>query len=116
MEIDNRESYIDNINPSVMPFIQYPEYPDRYPALSIQKFNEEFYSELRYISKIIFSAFCKVVKEVQNKIKKDDYTVLEKLGINEKLFPYMTIPNRLSLPTWLSRFDYIIDETLIPTR
>ena len=102
---NRRESYIDNIDLGIMPFIDFPEYPDRYPALSVEVFDLEFYEELRYISKELFRIFDKITKLLQY----NDKDILLDLSIPEKSIPYMNISNSLNLSTWLSRFDYVLD-------
>ena len=104
--MERRESYIDNIDLRIMPFIDFPEYPDRYPALSVEGFDLEFYDELRYTSKRLFEIFDKVAKL----LRYNDKDILLDLGILKKSIPYMNIPNKLNLSTWLSRFDYVLDK------
>lgn len=104
--MERRKSYIDNIDIKIMPFIDFPEYPDRYPALSVEKFDLEVYEELRYISRELFRIFDKITKLLQY----NDKDILKDLSIPEKIIPYMNIPNKMNLSTWLSRFDYVLDK------
>ena len=104
--MERRTSYIDNIDISIMPFIDFSDYPDRYPVLSVEIFDLEFYDELRYISRRLFKIFDKITKLLQY----NDKDILLDLGIPEKSIPYMSIPNKLNLSTWLSRFDYVLDK------
>ena len=99
-------TYIDYIDSNIMPFTNFIEYPDRYPALSIQAFDNQLYEELRTVSKQLFDVFTKVCKILQ----KNEHNILKDIGISENLINYMNIPNVFSLPTWLSRLDYVLDK------
>ncbi len=106
MMITQKNSYIDLIDKNIMPFVQYGDYPDRYPALSALTFNKYFYLELREASRELFAIFEKVVKIFQQAPK----TFQAQMDIPFKLLPFLNIPNALNLSTWLSRFDFVIDE------
>ena len=106
MMITQKISYIDSIDQKIMPFVRYGDYPDRYPALSALSFNKYFYMELKEASRELFTIFEKVVKIFQKAPKKFQ----EQMDIPPKLIPFLNIPNALNLSTWLSRFDFVIDE------
>ena len=106
MMITQKNSYIDSIDQNIMPFVQYGDYPDRYPALSAYTFNKYFYLELREASRELFAIFEKTVKIFQQAPKKFQ----EQMEIPPKLIPFLNIPNALNLSTWLSRFDFVLDE------
>lgn len=99
-------SYIDSIDKNIMPFVQYGDYPDRYPALSALSFNKYFYLELREASRELFAIFEKVVKIFQQAPK----NFQAQMDIPFKLLPFLNIPNALKLSTWLSRFDFVVDK------
>ena len=106
MMITQQNSYIDSIDKNIMPFVQYGDYPDRYPALSALSFNEYFYKELRAASRELFAIFEKTVKIFQQAPRQFQ----EQMEIPPKLIPFLNIPNALNLSTWLSRFDFVLDE------
>ena len=99
-------TYIDSIDQNVMPFVKYGDYPDRYPALSTLGFDKNFYTEIRNASCELFKIFEKVVKVFQRAPKKFQ----EQMNMPPKILPFLNIPNALNLSTWLSRFDFVIDE------
>ena len=106
MITQENKSYIDSIDKIIMPFVQYGDYSDRYPALSAFSFNKYFYSEIRAASKALFAIFEKTVKIFQQTPKQFQ----EQMEIPQKLIPFLNIPNALNLSTWLSRFDFVLDE------
>ena len=106
MITQQNESYIDLIDRRIMPFVEYEGYPDRYPALSALQFDENFYTEIRAASRELFDIFEKVVKIFQQA----PHTFQEQMEIPQKLIPFLNIPNALNLSTWLSRFDYVLNQ------
>ena len=98
-------TYIDLIDRKIMPFVQYGDYPDRYPALSALSFGEDFYAEMRFASRELFAIFEKTVKIFQRAPR----NFQEQMEIPPKLIPFLNIPNALNLSTWLARFDFVVD-------
>ena len=98
-------SYIDELDKNIFPFIECEGYDDRYPALTIMNKSASFYQELRYASTELLHIFAKAVTVFQK--CPDDFMQL--MDIPEKLFPYLDIPNKLNLPTYLSRLDFVLD-------
>ena len=106
MAISNKKSdWIDKIDKSIMPFVNYDGYENRYPANDIHVISESNVDELRNVSQILFGAFSKVVNACQHF---DDH-VLKELEIPEKIIPYLHFGNVMGIPTWLSRFDFVVD-------
>lgn len=97
-------TYIDFIDRKIMPFVQYGDYPDRYPALSALSFERDFYDEMRRASRELFAIFEKTVKIFQRAPR--DFQ--EQMEIPPKLIPFLNIPNALNLSTWLARFDFVL--------
>ena len=99
-------SYLDALDPAIFSFIQYEDYADRYPTLSMQGFPASFYEELRFASARLFQIFVKaalVFQEAPDEFARD-------MDMPEALLPYLYTPNPFCLPTWLSRFDFVMDE------
>ena len=102
----NRQSdWIDKINRKVMPFVEYEGYENRYPANDIREISENRVAELRKVSQILFEAFSKVVIACQH----FDDNILKEMEIPEKIIPYLRYGNVMKIPTWLSRFDFVVD-------
>ena len=97
-------SYIDLIDRKIMPFVQYGDYPDRYPALTALSFDGDFYDEMRLASRELFAIFEKAVRIFQRAPR--DFQ--EQMEIPPKLIPFLNIPNALNLSTWLARFDFVL--------
>ena len=106
LAIQKNESYIDLIDRRVMPFVEYEGYSDRYTAQSALTFEENFYKEIRAASRELFLIFEKTVKIFQKSSEK----FLEQMDFPKKLIPFLNIPKVLNLSTWLSRFDFVIDQ------
>lgn len=102
---DTMESYIDELDRSIFNFVEYEGYDDRYPSLSMQSFPPEFYDELRHASRRLFQIFCKAAKVFQ--MAPDNFA--RDMDMPENLIPYLHKSNALGLPTWLSRFDFVLD-------
>lgn len=99
------QSYIDQLDRKVFTFIDYEGYEDRYPALSTQAFPADFYEEIRQVSRGLFGIFCKATQVFQ--AGPDDFA--RQMDMPQELIPYLHKANVLGLPTWLSRFDFVLD-------
>ena len=106
MSSTQKETYIDALDPTIFTYIQYGDYADRYPTHTVQEFPQEFYDEMRRASAGLFRIFCKAAQVLQN--APDDFA--RAMDLPRELLPYMRIPNAFGLPTWLSRFDFVLDE------
>ena len=102
------KSYIDNLDRSVFPFVEYPNYSNRYPTLTPYYVDKNFVQHIRAVSEKLFSIFEKTVQVFQ----KCPYSFMKQMDIPEKLIPYLNIPNVLNLPTWFSRFDFVFDRNM----
>lgn len=105
---DTMQSYIDELDRSIFNFVEYEGYDDRYPSLSMQSFPPEFYDELRHASRRLFQIFCKAAKVFQ--MAPDNFA--RDMDMPENLIPYLHKSNALGLPTWLSRFDFVLDTSV----
>jgi glutathionylspermidine synthase len=94
----------DNLNRSIFPYVEYEGYPDKYPTLEPIYLSEEFCDDLRNTSEKLYGIMAKTTSYFQ----KCPEQWMADMEIPEKLIPYMNIPNKLGLPTWLSRFDFIV--------
>ena len=103
---EKNPSYIDRLDEKIFSFIQYGDYADRYPALTAQAFPPMFYEELRFAAKELFQIFAKTALVFQE--APDDFA--RAMDMPDTLLPYLHIANRFQLPTWLSRFDFVLDE------
>lgn len=103
---ERAQSYIDGLDPAIFSFIQYEDYADRYPTLTAQEFPASFYEELRFASARLFQIFAKAALVFQQ--APDDFA--RDMDMPEALLPYLRVPNLFGLPTWLSRFDFVLDE------
>ena len=99
------QSYIDQLDRKVFTFIDYEGYDDRYPALSTQAFPRAFYEEIRQVSRGLFGIFCKATQVFQ--AGPDGF--VGQMDMPQELIPYLHKANILGLPTWLSRFDFVLD-------
>ncbi len=99
-------TYIDRLDPRIFTYIQYGDYADRYPAHTAQAFPDSFYEELRTASRGLFHVFCKAAAVFRD--APDDFA--RAMDMPEELLPYLRTPNVFGLPTWLARFDYVLDE------
>ena len=99
------KSYIDELDRNIFNFVEYEGYDDRYPSLSMQSFSADFYDEIRHASRRLFQIFYKAAKVFQ--MAPDDFA--RNMDMPENLIPYLHKSNALGLPTWLSRFDFVLD-------
>ena len=106
MSSTQKETYIDALDPTIFTYIQYADYADRYPTHTLQSFPQAFYDEMRTASAGLFRIFCKAAEVLQN--APDDFA--RAMDLPREMLPYLRIPNAFGLPTWLSRFDFVLDE------
>ena len=106
MQTNQKPTYIDALDPAVFTYIRYGDYADRYPALTPQEFPQEVYDEMRTASTELYRIFCKAVKVFQQALN----SFARAMDMPAELLPYLRIPNAFQLPTWLSRFDFVLDE------
>ena len=100
------KDWIDTIDKNIMPYVEYEGYDNRYPANDIARLSGYTVAEIRKASGLLFSAFQKAVKVCQ----KCDDNFLEEMEIPKKIIPFLHKQNVLNFPTWLSRFDFVVDE------
>ena len=105
MNSTQKETYIDALDPDIFTYIQYGDYTDRYPTHTVQGFPQVFYEEMRRASAGLFHIFCKAAQVLQN--APDDFA--RAMDLPRELLPYLRIPNAFGLPTWLARFDFVLD-------
>lgn len=106
MQTNQKPTYIDTLDPDIFTYIRYGDYADRYPAHTAQEFPQEVYDEMRTASAALFRIFCKAAKVFQQ--APDSFA--RAMDMPEELLPYLRIPNAFHLPTWLARFDFVLDE------
>ena len=99
--------YIDELDAEIFPFISYEGYPDRYPACSVMEKPDAFYREMRQAARQLLAVFSRALRVFQ--ICPDEF--MQMMDIPEKMRPYLDIPNRLNSPTFLSRFDFVLDRS-----
>lgn len=97
--------WIDSLDRKVFPFVEYPGYASRYPALSGISLPREKCEELREASRCLFAIFSKACQVA----RRGDDRFFRAMDIPEHIRPYLSIPNPFSVPTWLSRFDFVLD-------
>ena len=105
MSSTHKETYIDALDPDIFTYIQYGDYADRYPTHTVQEFSQDLYDEMRTASAGLFRIFCKAAQVLQT--APDDFA--RAMDLPRELLPYLRIPNAFHLPTWLSRFDFVLD-------
>lgn len=96
----------DTIDRDIIPYVEYPGYEYKYPALYGLGITEEIVDEIRTASGKLYHIFDKATKVFQNCPK--DFMV--KMDMPENLIPYLNIKNPMQLPTFMSRFDYVISK------
>ena len=100
--------WIDKLNRNLFPFVEYPGYDQRYPAHTGIGLSKETTDTIRNTSEELFKIFAKAVKISQQ----GDTTFFTNIEIPEKLWPYLNIPNVFNQPTFLSRFDFVLDKDM----
>lgn len=98
--------WIDKLDRQVFPFVEYPGYDARYPALEGIPLTEVEAEGIRDVSRKLYTIFAKACDIA----RQGNQQFLQDMEIPPKLWPYLTIPNPLHEPTWLSRFDFVYDE------
>ena len=86
------QSYIDELDTGIFPFVDYEGYDDRYPTLSVQSFPAEFYDEIRHASRMLFQIFYKATKVFQQ--APDEFAL--NMDMPENLIPYLHRGNPLA--------------------
>lgn len=99
--------YIDELDAEIFPFVSYEGYPDRYPARSVMEKPDDFYREMRQAARQLLAVFSRALRVFQK--CPDEF--MQMMDIPEKMRPYLDIPNRLNCPTFLSRFDFVLDRS-----
>ena len=94
------------IDRKVIPYVEYPGYENKYPTISGLSLSQNVIDEIRDTSAKLYKIFAKVTHVFQ----KCPENFMEKMDIPKELIPYMNISNPLGIPTFLSRFDYVISE------
>ena len=100
-----KNDWIDHIDRDIMPFVEYEGYENRYPAKEVTEITPEFANELRTVSSKLFKIFCKVTDVFQ----KCGDEFMESMEIPPKMRQFLRRKNALGTPTWLSRFDFVMD-------
>jgi len=100
-----KATYIDRLDADIFSYIQYGDYADRYPTHTAEAFPQSFYDELRTASAALFRIFCKAAAVFQR--APADFA--RAMDMPAQLLPYLHLPNAFHLPTWLSRFDFVLD-------
>lgn len=99
------DAWLEKIDRGIIPYVEIEGF-DRCPTYNYYRMGPLTAAALRDVSKKLFDIFCKVVKIFQN--CPEEFMV--KMDIPEKIIPYLNIPNILDLPTWISRFDFVMDK------
>ena len=99
-------TFADCLDREVFTFVSCEGYEDRYPTQEAVRLPRERVKELRAASGRLYRIFQKTMQVIQA----GDATLLDSLGIALPLRPFLDIKNRLELPTYLSRFDYVLRE------
>ena len=103
--MQREKSYIDNLNRNIFPFVECPGYDSRYPAHSYLSLSEERLEEIREAGRMMYRVFKKTAEVFQNCPEE----FMEAMEMPAAVRPYLNVPNKLCLPTWLSRFDFVAD-------
>ena len=100
------KTYMDELDRHIFPYVEYPGYPFRYPTHLPLIMERRQVEEIRKVSGELYHIFAKSViraKECGDNFFRD-------MEIPEKLWTYLHYGNPMKdLPTWISRFDYVID-------
>ena len=101
------KTFMDELDRNIFPYVEYPGYPFRYPTHLPLVMEKRQVDELRQASGDLYRIFAKAVARVKD--MDDDF--LDAMEIPEKLRKYLHHGNPMKdLPTWLSRFDFVIDK------
>jgi glutathionylspermidine synthase len=100
------KSYVDKLDRKIFPYIECEGYEDVYPTYNSCSFSEEFYQELSFASKELFEIFEKTFNIFRN----CSCDFLKQMEMPKKLYDFMMVENNLNKPSFLSRFDFIVDE------
>ena len=100
------KSYVDKLDRKIFPYIECEGYEDVYPTYNSCSFSEEFYQELSFASKELFEIFEKTFNIFRN----CSCDFLKQMEMPKKLYDFMRVENNLNKPSFLSRFDFIVDE------
>lgn len=108
----NHGDWIDKIDRDIIPFVEYPGYENRYPTIEPIQLTNSLLQEVTDASRFLFYAFrdtTRVFQDCGNEFMKD-------MDIPEKLIPYLNLKeqNVMQMPTWLSRFDFVLDKDMHP--
>lgn len=100
--------WIDALDRKIFPFVEYPGYANRYPTLEALPLPEHLLQEMAKASRLLFSAFC----HAGSILSRCDRQILKDMDMPKNLLPYLNLPasNPMGLPTWLSRFDFVLDK------
>ena len=101
------KTFMDDLDRNIFPYVEYPGYPFRYPTHLPLIVTRKQIEEVRRVSGALYRIFAKAAKRA---IECDD-SFMDDMEIPEKLRKYLHGGNAMKdLPTWISRFDYIIEE------
>ncbi len=101
------KTFMDDIDREIFPYVEYPGYPFRYPTHLPLIMERKQLEEIRRVSGDLFQIFVKAVRRFQE--MSDDF--FDSMDMPPKMKHYLHSGNALKdLPTWLSRFDFVIDE------
>lgn len=101
------KTFMDDLDRTIFPYVEYPGYPFRYPTHLPLIVKRKQIEEVRRVSGELYRIFAKAVKRAME----CDDSFMDDMEIPEKLREYLHGGNAMKdLPTWISRFDYVIDE------
>lgn len=102
------KTYMDDIDRNIFPYVEYPGYPFRYPTHLPLVIDRKEGDLIRRVSGDLFAIFDKVTKRFQE--CGDEF--FDEMEIPHQMRKYLCRGNAMKdLPTWLSRFDFVIDKT-----
>lgn len=101
------KTFMDDLDRNIFPYVEYPGYPFRYPTHLPLIVTRKQIEEVRQVSGALYGIFAKAVRRAME--CSDSF--MDDMEIPEKLRKYLHGGNAMKdLPTWISRFDYVIDE------
>ena len=101
------KTFMDDIDREIFPYVEYPGYPFRYPTHLPVIMERKQVEEIRRVSGELFQIFVKAGRRFQE--MSDDF--FDAMDMPQRMKHYLHSGNALKdLPTWLSRFDFVIDE------